>query len=36
MFASGRKGDVNVRAAFLHMASDALVAAGVVVAGAVI
>jgi len=36
MFASGRKGDVNVRAAFMHMASDALVAAGVVAAGAVI
>jgi cobalt-zinc-cadmium efflux system protein len=36
MFASGRKGDVNVRAAFAHMASDALVAAGVVAAGAVI
>jgi cobalt-zinc-cadmium efflux system protein len=36
MFASGRKGDVNVRAAFTHMAGDALVAAGVVVAGGVI
>jgi cobalt-zinc-cadmium efflux system protein len=36
MFAAGRKGDVNIRAAFAHMASDALVAAGVVVAGAVI
>ncbi|HEY1447391.1 MAG TPA: cation diffusion facilitator family transporter [Caulobacteraceae bacterium] len=36
MFASGRKGDVNIRAAFAHMASDALVAAGVVAAGAVI
>ena len=36
MFASGRKGDVNVRAAFTHMAGDALVAAGVVIAGAVI
>lgn len=36
MFAAGRKGDVNVRAAFVHMASDALVAAGVVAAGAVI
>lgn len=34
MFAAGRHGDVNVRAAFAHMASDALVAAGVVVAGA--
>jgi cobalt-zinc-cadmium efflux system protein len=36
MFASGRSRDVNVRAAFAHMASDALVAAGVVAAGAVI
>jgi cobalt-zinc-cadmium efflux system protein len=36
MFASGRKGDVNIRAAFQHMASDALVALGVVIAGAVV
>jgi cobalt-zinc-cadmium efflux system protein len=36
MFAAGRKSDVNIRAAFVHMASDALVAAGVVAAGAVI
>jgi len=36
MFASGRKGDVNIRGAFLHMASDALVAFGVVVAGGLI
>jgi cobalt-zinc-cadmium efflux system protein len=36
LFASGRKGDLNVRGAFLHMLSDALVAAGVVVAGALI
>lgn len=36
LFASGRKGDVNVRGAFLHMLSDALVAAGVVVAGGLI
>ncbi|HEY1414483.1 MAG TPA: cation diffusion facilitator family transporter [Caulobacteraceae bacterium] len=36
MFAAGRKGDVNVRAAFLHMAADALVAAGVVITGALI
>jgi cobalt-zinc-cadmium efflux system protein len=36
LFASGRKGDLNVRGAFLHMLSDALVSAGVVVAGAVI
>ena len=34
MFASGRKRDLNVRSAFLHMASDALVALGVVAAGA--
>ena len=36
LFASGRKGDLNVRGAFLHMAGDALVSAGVVVAGLVI
>lgn len=36
MFARGRKGDVNIRGAFLHMLSDALVSAGVVVAGVVI
>ncbi len=36
MFRSGRKGDLNVRAAYLHMAADALVAAGVVVTGFVI
>ncbi len=34
MFAGGRKGDVNVRAAFSHMASDALIALGVAAAGA--
>ena len=33
MFMSGRKNDLNVRGAFMHMASDALVALGVVVAG---
>lgn len=33
MFASGRKGDLNIRGAYLHMASDALVSAGVVLAG---
>ena len=33
---SGGKGDINLRGAFMHMASDALVAAGVVVAGFVI
>ena len=36
LFARGRKGDLNVRGAFLHMAADAAVAAGVVVAGLVI
>lgn len=36
MFVSGRKGDLNVRAAFQHMLADALVAAGVVVAGGLI
>ena len=36
LFARGRHGDLNTRAAFLHMASDALVSAGVVVAGLVI
>ena len=33
LFASGQKDDINLRGAFLHMASDALVSAGVVVAG---
>ncbi len=32
LFASGRKGDLNVRGAFLHMAADALVSVGVVLA----
>ncbi len=36
LFARGRKGDLNVRGAFLHMAADAAVSAGVVVAGLVI
>ncbi|WP_294538606.1 cation diffusion facilitator family transporter [uncultured Rhodoblastus sp.] len=36
LFASGGKNDINLRGAFLHMASDALVSAGVVVAGLVI
>jgi cobalt-zinc-cadmium efflux system protein len=36
MFMSGRKGDLNVRAAFSHMMADAAISAGVVVAGAVI
>ena len=33
LFAAGGKSDINLRAAFLHMASDALVSAGVVVVG---
>ncbi len=33
LFMAGRKGDLNVRAAFVHMAGDAAIAAGVVVAG---
>ena len=36
LFMSGRKDDLNIKGAFLHMASDALVALGVVVAGAII
>lgn len=36
LFASGRKHDINVRAAFQHMAADAAVSAAVVVAGFVI
>lgn len=31
MFMAGRKGDINVRGAFMHMASDALVSLGVVI-----
>jgi len=34
LFMRGRKSDLNIRGAFLHMAADALVSAGVVVAGA--
>ena len=33
LFARGRKGDINIRGAFLHMLSDAVVAAGVVISG---
>lgn len=36
LFASGRKSDLNIRGAYLHMASDAAVSAGVVLAGLVI
>lgn len=33
MFMRGRKHDINIRGAFLHMAADALVSVGVVLAG---
>ncbi|HEY3901385.1 MAG TPA: cation diffusion facilitator family transporter [Chthoniobacter sp.] len=36
LFMSGRKNDLNIRGAFLHMAADAVISAGVVVAGVVI
>jgi cobalt-zinc-cadmium efflux system protein len=36
MFMSGRKSDLNIRGAFLHMAADAGVSVGVVVAGVII
>jgi cobalt-zinc-cadmium efflux system protein len=36
LFASGRKGDLNIRGAFLHMVADAAVSAGVVVAALLI
>jgi cobalt-zinc-cadmium efflux system protein len=36
LFASGRKQDINIRGAYLHMAADAFVSLGVVVAGALI
>ena len=36
LFIAGRKVDLNIRAAFLHMASDAVISLGVVVAGIVI
>ncbi len=36
LFARGRKGDLNIRGAFLHMAADAAVSAGVVLAGLLI
>ena len=36
LFARGRKGDLNIRGAFLHMLSDAIISAGVVIAGLVI
>ena len=36
LFASGRNGDLSIRGAYIHMAADAAVSAGVVVAGFVI
>ena len=36
LFASGRKGDLNVRGAWLHMMADAVVSVGVVAAGLLI
>jgi cobalt-zinc-cadmium efflux system protein len=36
LFASGRKGDLNIRGAYLHMAADTAVSAGVVIAGLII
>ncbi len=36
LFARGRKHDINIRAAFLHMTADALVSLGVVLAGGAI
>jgi cobalt-zinc-cadmium efflux system protein len=36
LFARGRKGDINIKGAFLHMAGDAAVSAGVVVSAAMI
>jgi cobalt-zinc-cadmium efflux system protein len=36
MFARGRKSDINIRGAYLHMVADAMVSAGVVIAGVLI
>jgi cobalt-zinc-cadmium efflux system protein len=36
LFVRGRKHDINIRGAFLHMAADALVSLGVVIAGGAI
>jgi cobalt-zinc-cadmium efflux system protein len=35
LFMAGRKGDLNIRSAFLHLASDAALALGVAIAGGV-
>jgi len=36
LFASGRKSDLNIKGAYLHMAADAAVSAGVVIAAVII
>jgi cobalt-zinc-cadmium efflux system protein len=36
LFMRGRKGDLNIRGAYLHMVADAAISAGVVLSGAVI
>ncbi len=36
LFMAGRKGDLNIAGAFIHMASDAVISAGVVIAGLII
>ncbi|UOR04453.1 cation diffusion facilitator family transporter [Hymenobacter aerilatus] len=36
LFSSGQKGDVNIRGAYLHMLTDALVSVGVVIGGALV
>jgi cobalt-zinc-cadmium efflux system protein len=36
LFMSGRKDDLNIRGAFMHMAADALVSAGVLISGLLI
>lgn len=36
LFMSGRKEDINIRGAYMHMAADALVSIGVVIAGFII
>lgn len=36
LFARGRHGDINIRGAFLHMVTDALISLGVVIAGGMV
>ena len=36
LFARGRHGDINIRGAFLHMLTDALISLGVVIAGGLV